>query len=74
MDSDGIEREDQEGTVKKDIQHLIRILTCDDLNPDIMFAKKRGIRSYVPDFTAMAGEGQKVADQLKRIPVPVSQD
>jgi hypothetical protein len=74
MDSDGIESEDPEGMVEIDIRHLTKILTPDDLDPALMFAKKRGIRSCTPSFDAAPGEGEKVADRLKRVPPPESQD
>ena len=70
MDSDGIEKEDQEGMVKKDIRNLTKVLTTDNLDPAIMFAKKRSIRSFAPDLERASGTGKDVADRLKRVPLP----
>jgi hypothetical protein len=40
--------EDQELQVKKDLAHLTRTLTSENLNPAVMFTKTRGIRSCTP--------------------------
>lgn len=77
MDADGEDQkaeEDQEILVKKDIRHLTQVLTPDNLKPDVMFAKKRGIRSCAPNLENGSGEGQGVADRLKRVPLPEPQE
>ena len=58
--------EAQELQVKKDLAHLTRTLTPDNLNPSIMFTKKRGIRSCTP---AIEKSGI-VAEQLKKVQMP----
>jgi hypothetical protein len=72
MDSAETDQEKQESLVKKDIRNLTRVLTPDNLNPEVMFAKKRGIRSCTPNLEPVAGEGQKIEDRLKRVPPPES--
>jgi hypothetical protein len=74
MDSAETDQEKQECLVKKDIQNLTRVLTPDNLNPDVMFAKKRGIRSCTPNFGSASGEGKGISDRLKRVPPPESQE
>jgi hypothetical protein len=63
------EEEDQEMLVEMDILHLTKVLTPDNLKPDEMFSKKRGIRSCTPSFENRPGE-HGVADRLKRVPPP----
>ena len=73
-DQDQKAQEDQEILVKKDIRHLTKVLTPDNLKPDVMFAKKRGIRSCAPSLETGSKEGQDVADRLKRVPPPEPQE
>ena len=61
--------EDQELQVKKDLAHLTRTLTSDNLNPAVMFTKKRGIRSCTPAI-APATENGTVTERLKRVQMP----
>ena len=58
--------EAQELQVKKDLANLTRTLTPDNLNPSVMFARKRGIRSCTP---AIEKSGI-VAEQLKKVQMP----
>jgi len=67
-------QEEQEILVKKDIRHLTQVLTPDNLKPDVMFARKRGIRSCAPNLANGSAEGQGVADRLKRVPPPEPQE
>ena len=62
------EPDEQDLQVKKDLAHLTRTLTSENLNPDIMFAKKRGIRSIAPVF-GPAGNGS-VSERLRRVHPP----
>jgi hypothetical protein len=61
--------EDQELQVKKDLAHLTRTLTSDNLNPSVMFTKKRGIRSCTPAIV-QATENGTVTERLKRVQMP----
>jgi len=61
--------EDQELDVRKDLNHLTSTLTPDDLKPDVMFAKKRGIRSCTPPLSS-AASGSMVNERLRRVPPP----
>jgi hypothetical protein len=63
------EQDEQDLQVKKDLAHLSRILTSENLNPDIMFARKRGIRSCAPALGPAQGNGT-VTERLKRVQVP----
>jgi hypothetical protein len=74
MDTDEDAQEDQEVLVRMDIRHLTQVLTPDNLRPDVMFAKKRGIRSCAPDLANGSEEGQGVADRLRRVPPPEPQE
>lgn len=58
--------EAQEQQVKKDLANLTRTLTSDNLNPAVMFARKRGIRSCTPAI----GQNGSVAEQLKKVQAP----
>ena len=61
--------EDQELQVKKDLAHLTRTLTSENLNPAVMFTKKRGIRSCTPAIEP-APENGTVSERLKRVQMP----
>jgi len=61
---DGKEREMQ---VQKDLRHLSTTLNGDNLKPEVMFAKERGIRSCTPPFDAPEIE---VRERLKRVQPP----
>ena len=61
--------EDQELQVKKDLAHLTRTLTRDNLNPAVMFTRNRGIRSCTPAIEP-AQEYGTVSERLKRVQVP----
>ena len=61
--------EDQELQVKKDLAHLTRTLTSENLNPAIIFTTKRGIRSCTPAINP-ATENGTVIERLKRIQMP----
>ena len=61
--------EAQDFQVKADIRNLTRILTADNLNPEVMFSAKRGIRSCRRMTTFPVG-GFSVIDRLRRVPTP----
>ncbi|HUH78372.1 MAG TPA: hypothetical protein VLY83_00595 [Methanoregula sp.] len=65
--------EDQDIDVRKDLHHLTSTLTADDLKPEVMFARKRGIRSCTPPFTSSAN-GNAVNERLKRVPPPEAEE
>jgi hypothetical protein len=67
------EPDEQDLQVKKDLAHLTRTLTSDNLNPDVMFAKKRGIRSCTPAIEQVPGNGT-VSERLKRVQPPEESD
>jgi hypothetical protein len=58
--------EAQELRVKKDLAHLTRTLTSEDLDPAVMFTKKRGIRSCTPAIE----QNGTVSERLKRVQTP----
>ena len=58
---------EQEMQVEKDLRHLSTSLNGDNLKPDVMFAKERGIRSCTPPFEAAENE---VRERLKRVQPP----
>lgn len=62
--------EDQELQVKKDLAHLTRTLTSENLNPAVMFTKKRGIRSCTPAIRQDTEPDSSVTERLKRVQVP----
>jgi hypothetical protein len=68
------EEEDQEILVEMDILHLTKVLTPDNLKPEEIFSKQRGIRSCTPCFETGSGTGHGVADRLKRVPPPEPQE
>jgi hypothetical protein len=57
---------DQELQVKKDLAHLTRTLTSENVNPAVMFTKNRGIRSCTPAIE----QNGSVAEQLKKVQMP----
>ena len=61
--------EDQELDVRKDLHHLTCTLTSEGLKPEVMFAKKRGIRSCTPPLNSSAN-GHMVHERLSRVPLP----
>lgn len=61
---------EQEIQVQKDLHHLSSSLNGENLNADIMFAKKRGIRSCAPPFDTHPGAGTAVRERLKRVQPP----
>jgi len=58
--------EAQELQVKKDLAHLTRTLTSENLNPAVMFTKTRGIRSCTPTIE----QNSTVSERLKKVQVP----
>ena len=58
---------EQEMQVEKDLRHLSTSLNGDDLKPEVMFAKERGIRSCTPPFDT---QGIEVRERLKRVQPP----
>ncbi len=58
--------EEQERQVRKDLANLKGTLTSENLNPAVMFTKKRGIRSCTPDL----GSNGTVSERLKKVQVP----
>ena len=62
--------EDQELAVRKDLDNLARSLKPDNLNPDMMFARARGIRSCTPAFGTTSKSSVSVAEQLRRVRAP----
>ena len=62
--------EDQELMVKQDLANLTRALKSDNLNPDMMFARGRGIRSCTPTLGTTSKSSVSVSEQLRRIRKP----
>jgi hypothetical protein len=62
--------EEQELQVKKDLAHLTRTLTSENLNPAVMFTKKRGIRSCTPAIGQATEQDSAVPGRLKKIQPP----
>ncbi|HEX3001422.1 MAG TPA: hypothetical protein VHN82_03490 [Methanoregula sp.] len=60
---------EEEPEIQKDIQHLTRTLTPDNLDAKVMFAKERGIRSCTPPFDGQKS-GPGVRERLKRVRPP----
>jgi hypothetical protein len=63
------EDEAQKLQVKKDLANLTRTLTSENLNPSVMFTKKRGIRSCTPSIKTAVEYGT-VSERLKRVQIP----
>jgi hypothetical protein len=66
MDSD----EAQELQVKKDLANLTSTLNPENLNPAVMFTKKRGIRSCTPAIGQATEQDGSVSERLKRVRKP----
>jgi hypothetical protein len=62
--------DDQELQVQRDLANLTRALTPDNINPELMFAKSRGIRACTPRLGTTSKSSVSVSEQLKRIPMP----
>jgi hypothetical protein len=62
--------DDQDIQVRKDLANLTRALKKDDLNPELMFARARGIRSCTPPFGTTSKSSVSVSEQLKRVRAP----
>jgi len=62
--------DDQELAVRKDLANLTRSLNKDNLNPEIMFARSRGIRSCTPQFGTTSKSSVSVSEQLRRVRIP----
>ncbi|MCK9579975.1 MAG: hypothetical protein M0Q92_05930 [Methanoregula sp.] len=62
--------DDQELRVKEDLASLTRALKPDDLNPDMMFSKTRGIRACTPQFGTTSKSSVSVSERLKRARPP----
>jgi hypothetical protein len=65
--------DEQQNQVKRDLQHLTRTLNAENLNVEIMFSPKRGIRSCTPPFDSLPGNGSAVRERLNRIQPPPSE-
>jgi hypothetical protein len=63
-------RDEHENQVKLDLQHLTRTLNAENLNAEIMFSPRRGIRSITPPFDSLPGNGTAVRERLGRIQPP----
>lgn len=62
-----MEYDEQECQVRKDLQNLTRTLTRENLNPDLLFAYHRGIRSCTPPFKSAHETGHSISERLKRV-------
>jgi hypothetical protein len=62
--------DDQELRVRRDLANLTRTLTPENINIDLMFAKKRGIRACTPPFGTTSKSSVSVSERLKRAPLP----
>jgi len=58
---------EQEMQVEKDLRHLSTSLNGENLKPEVMFAKERGIRSCTLPFDT---PGIEVRERLKRVQPP----
>lgn len=63
--------DDQDIRIRRDLANLTRTLKKDDLNPDVMFAGSRGIRSCTPQFGTTSKSSVSVSERLKRVRMPV---
>jgi len=63
------EDEDQDLQVEKDLANLTRTLTSENLNPSVMFTKKRGIRSCTPAIESALDEST-LTERLKKVQMP----
>lgn len=64
---------EQEIRVQKDLNHLSCFLNGRDIRVDIMFARKRGIRSCMPAFESFSLSGAAVRERLNRVQIPVAE-
>ncbi len=62
--------EDPDLQIRRDLANLTRTLNKDDLNPDVMFAGSRGIRSCTPQFGTTSKSSVSVSERLKRVRLP----
>jgi hypothetical protein len=62
--------DEQELAVRKDLVNLTRALKADNLNPEIMFSRARGIRSCTPVFGTTSKSSVSVSERLRRVRVP----
>jgi hypothetical protein len=62
--------EDPAVAVRKDLANLSRVLKPDDLNPEVMFSKTRGIRSVTPTLGTTSKSSVSVSEQLRRVRMP----
>jgi len=65
-----MEPEEQELQVKKDLHNLTMTLTGDNLDPDELFSKKRGIRACTPPFKSAHDTSHSVSERLKKVQSP----
>jgi hypothetical protein len=65
------EADDQDIQVRRDLANLTRTLKKDDLNPDVMFDRARGIRSCTPQIGTTSKSSVSVSERLKRARLPV---
>ena len=61
--------DEQDIQVKKDLANLTRTLTAENLNPAVMFAFNRGIRSCTPPFETASAAFTMVSERLRRIQI-----
>jgi hypothetical protein len=62
--------DDQDLKVREDLANLTRALTPDNINTELMFTKKRGIRSCTPKFGTTSKSSVSVSEQLRRVQLP----
>jgi hypothetical protein len=62
--------EDQEIQVREDLANLTRTLKKDDIDPAVMFAGTRGIRSCTPQIGTTSKSSVSVSERLKRVRLP----
>ena len=65
--------DEQDIQVKRNLQHLIQTLNAENLNTEIIFSPKRGIRSCTPPFDSLPGNGMAVRERLNLIQPPPSE-
>jgi hypothetical protein len=65
--------QEQEIRVQKDLNHLSRFLNGRNLRVDIMFSRRRGIRSCLPAFETFSLCGVTVRERLSRVQAPVAE-
>ena len=62
--------DEQNLTIKKDLANLTRALNKENLDPAVMFARTRGIRSVTPQFGTTSKSSVSVIEQLRRVKTP----